>query len=102
MVVPRSTTSGPLRRAGVRLAGAVALAAVMLPACTPPSLLTVRSGLDSLRTVVDTLAVHDSLAYQMLVETRREVKEQRDILLSTRATTGSTTQELFEQMGRLE
>jgi tol-pal system protein YbgF len=74
----------------------------MLPSCVPPQLLTVRSGLDSLRTVVDTLVVRDSLAYELLRETRHELAGQRDILLSTRATTGTTTQELFEQMGRLE
>jgi tol-pal system protein YbgF len=38
----------------------------------------------------------------MVRDMRREVAEQRDILLSTRATAGSTTQDLFEQMGRLE
>jgi tol-pal system protein YbgF len=65
-------------------------------------MLTLRGSLDSLRAVVDTLAVRDSITYQMVRDMRKEVGEQRDILLSTRATTGSTTQELFEQMGRLE
>ena len=51
-----------------------------------------RSGLDSLRAVVDTMAVRDSIAFRLIQETRREVAEQRDILLSTRATAGSTTQ----------
>src|SRR5262245_34860167 len=73
-----------------------------LASCTPPGLFTLRSGIDSLRTVVDTLNVRDSLTYRMLLDTRRELSEQRDILLSTRATTGSTTQEMYEQMGRLE
>ena len=79
-----------------------ALAVGAVPACTPPSLLTLRSGLDSLRAVVDTMSVRDSLALTAVQETRRELAEQRDILLSTRATAGSTTQELFEQMQRLE
>ena len=61
-----------------------------------------KSGLDSLRMVVDTLAMRDSVSYRLLQETRREMAEQRDILLSTRASSGSTTQEMFEQMGRLE
>jgi len=61
-----------------------------------------RSGLDSLRTVVDTISVHDSITYAMLRDTRRELSEQRDILLSTKATSGSTTQELFDQMTRLQ
>ena len=82
------------------VAGTVALAA--LPSCTPPQLLTLRSGLDSLRTVVDTLNVRDELAFKVVQETRQELSEQRDILLSTKATTGSTTNELFEQMQRLE
>lgn len=73
-----------------------------LGGCYPPQMLTLRSGLDSLRTVVDTLVVRDSIALRLVQETRKEIADQRDILLSTRATTGSTTQELFEQMGRLE
>jgi len=101
---------GSVRPVGRLGAGIVTILALVtaagvlagLPACTPPSLLTVRSGLDSLRTVVDTMSVRDSLAYQALMETRQELTEQRDILLSTRATAGSTTQELFEQMQRLE
>jgi tol-pal system protein YbgF len=38
----------------------------------------------------------------MLAEMQRDVADQKDILLSTRATSGSTTQELFGQMERLE
>ncbi len=95
------------RPPGRRGAGALAvpvLAAVLatLPGCYAPQIGLLRSGLDSLRTVVDTLTVRDSVAYTVLRDTRREVSEQRDILLSTRASTGTTTQELFEQMGRLE
>ena len=97
---------GRSRRARRLLAPAVVSLAVLalgaLPACTPPSLLTLRSGLDSLRAVVDTLSVRDSIAFGVVRDTRRELSEQRDILLSTRATAGSTTQELFEQMQRLE
>ena len=91
-------------RAGARAAAAsLALsAAALLPGCYAPQLLAIRTGLDSLRTVVDTLRVRDSVTYQVLADTRRELAQQRDILLSTRATTGSTTRELFDQMGRLE
>jgi len=86
----------------VGLAGA-ALAAVLASAgCVPPELLTVRSGLDSLRTVVDAMDARDAETYAMVSDLRREVSEQRDILLSTRATAGSTTREVYEQMGRLE
>ena len=93
----------PARRpVGLAAAAFAVLALGTLPSCTPPQLLTLRSGLDSLRTVVDTLNVRDSLALRLVQETRQELTEQRDILLSTRATAGSTTQELFEQMQRLE
>lgn len=84
-------------RAAVVLACAIAAVS-----CTPPELLTLRSGLDSLRAVVDTMAARDAVAYQAIEDTRREVSEQRDILLSTRASTGSTTREMFDQMSRLE
>jgi tol-pal system protein YbgF len=70
--------------------------------CYPPQILTLRSGLDSLRTVIDTMAVHDSIAFHLIGEVRRDIAEQKDVLLSTRATSGSTTQELFDQMSRLE
>jgi tol-pal system protein YbgF len=80
----------------------LAMSAAALPGCTPPELLRVRSGLDSLRTKVDTLSVRDSIAFRVLQDARKELAEQRDILLSTRASTGSTTKELFDQMSRLQ
>lgn len=95
----------PRRRAGGRgpaLAAAGLLALGVLPGCYAPQLGLLRSGLDSLRVVVDTLTVRDSVSYRVLLDTRRELAEQRDILLSTRATTGNTTQELFDLMGRLQ
>jgi len=84
--------------------GALALATLtgLLSGCYAPQLGLLRSGLDSLRTVVDTLKVRDSITYTVLRDTRREMAEQRDILLSTKATAGTTTQELFEQMSRLQ
>jgi tol-pal system protein YbgF len=104
--IPRARPVGSPARGTPPAVGSAAFllvtAILALPACMPPQVLTLRSGLDSLRAVVDTMAVRDSLTYRLLAETRREVAEQRDILLSTRATTGTTTQELFEQMGRLE
>jgi len=97
-------------RSAGRRAGAVALLAALVfvvlgalvSGCYAPQLGLLRSGLDSLRTVVDTMTVRDSIAYRVLADTRTELAQQRDILLSTRASTGTTTQELFEQMGRLE
>ena len=94
--------SGPIRRRFARAGLALGLLVAALSGCTPPELLTIRGALDSMRVKVDTMAVHDSLAFRMILEARKEVLEQRDILLSTRATTGSTTQQLYEQMGRLE
>ncbi|MBI1799044.1 MAG: tol-pal system protein YbgF [Candidatus Eisenbacteria bacterium] len=87
-----------------RTAGALGAlaAAALLGGCYSPQLLASRGGLDSLRVQVDTLRVRDSVAYQVLLDTRHEIAAQRDVLLSTRATTGSTTTELFEQMSRLE
>jgi tol-pal system protein YbgF len=73
-----------------------------VPGCVPPQLLTLRAGLDSLRTVVDTLVVRDAIAYRVIAETRQELAEQRELLLSSRATTGTTARDLTEQMSRLE
>jgi tol-pal system protein YbgF len=100
----RARGGGPAPRRGATALVVLALgvAVATQPGCYAPQLGLVRSGLDSLRTVVDTLTVRDAAALAMLRDTRREVAEQRDILLSTRASTGTTTQELFEQMGRLE
>ena len=84
------------------VAAALAAATAALPGCYAPQLTMLKSGLDSLRTVVDTLVVRDSIAYLALADTRRQIVEQRDIILSTRATTGTTTQQLFDQMGRLQ
>ncbi len=92
----------PRRRLAPGLALALVGATCGLGACTPPQLLTLHSSLDSLRVQVDTLTVRDSITYEALQDTRRDIAAQKDILLSTRATAGSTTQELFEQMQRLE
>jgi len=91
------------RRAAAGAASALLSACLAcLASCTPPQLLTLRSGLDSLRTVVDSMDVRQSATLAELRSARREIAEQKDILLSTRASSGTTTQELFEQMGRLE
>ncbi|HVP14841.1 MAG TPA: tol-pal system protein YbgF [Terriglobales bacterium] len=85
--------------------GPVALALGLLlvvPGCYAPQLVVLKSGLDSLRVQVDTLAVRDSISMRVIAGIRHDLSEQRDILLSTRAATGSTTQEQSEQMSRLE
>lgn len=87
---------------GALAAGLLLALALPLAGCVAPQLALIQSGLDSLRTQVDTLQVRDSISYRVLGDLRREMSEQRDILLSSRASSGSTNQDLFEQMGRLE
>jgi tol-pal system protein YbgF len=98
----RAGRSRPARTGLALVALALPIAALPLTGCYAPQLALLKSGLDSLRTVVDTLQVRDEAAYRMIAETRQEIAEQRDILLSTRASSGSTTRELFDQMSRLE
>lgn len=90
------------RRAAAAL-GALALATMLgLSSCASPQLNLLRSGLDSLRTVVDTMKTRDSLTYAALSDLKRQVSEQREILLSTRASTGTTSQQVSDEMFRLE
>ncbi len=85
-----------------RLAAIVLVIAVgALPGCYTPRLVKMQASLDTLRMVVDTLQVRNQVSYELVQSMRADVAEQKDILLSTRATTGSTTQELFDQMSRL-
>jgi tol-pal system protein YbgF len=77
-------------------------AALALSGCYAPQQLATRGAVDSLRVSLDTLMVRDSVTYELLSDTRRELAAQRDVLLSTRATSGSTTTQLFDQMSRLE
>jgi len=97
---PRPRVPSRVRVAPVLLALGAALTA--LPGCYTPQLLRLQGGLDSLRTVVDTLTVRDSVAFTVLLDTRRELAEQRELLLSTRATTGSSSKEVTDQMSRLD
>jgi tol-pal system protein YbgF len=98
----RGRPSARPRSGGVLAAVLSLLLALPLAGCVAPQLALIQSGLDSLRTQVDTLQVRDSVSYRLLGDLRRDMSEQRDILLSSRASSGSTTQDLFEQMGRLE
>jgi len=94
------------RPRGTRPAALAALAACLvlgaLPGCYAPQLMRLQSGLDSLRAVVDTITVRDSVTLATLRDTRSELAEQRDILLSTRATAGNTTREMYDAMQRLQ
>ncbi len=93
-----------IRRRFAAASGALALGAALaaLPGCYTPQLLRLQNGLDSLRTVVDTLQVRDQVAFNVLIETRRELAENRELLLSTRATTGTSSKEVSDQMARLD
>ena len=93
-------TASRLRSSGFVIA-VLALAAGTAPGCYTPRLVKMQSGLDSLRAQVDTLTIRNQASYELVQSMRSDVAEQKDILLSTRATTGSTTQELFDQMSRL-
>jgi hypothetical protein len=55
-------------------------AGLLLPGCYAPQLTLLRSGLDSLRVVVDTLTVRDSVTRFVLEGARRDLAEQKDIL----------------------
>jgi len=94
--------AGPGARAAGAVAALLAAGAIAMSGCVPPSLMTLRGDVDSLRVVVDTLVVRDSIAYQTLLDIHREVSEQHDLLLSTRAATGTDTQQQLDQMSRLE
>lgn len=96
--------SGLRGRRGIGALSGAALVALasLTPGCYTTQLGLLRSGLDSLRTQVDTLTVRDSVAYRVVGDTRRELASQRDLLLTTRASSGSTMQEMFDQMSRLE
>jgi len=80
----------------------LAAGAGLLPGCYAPQLSRLQNGLDSLRVAVDTMTVRDSVTRNVLLSMRKDIADQRDVLLSTRAATGSTAQELFDQQGRLE
>lgn len=88
-------------RSSRAMVAVLALAAGTAPGCYTPRLVKLQSGLDSLQAQVDTLTIRNQASYELVQSMRADVAEQKDILLSTRATTGSTTQELFDQMGRL-
>jgi len=90
--------------AGRRPGAIVALLVAGLAAsgCYAPQLLRLQGGLDSLRTQVDTLSVRDAVAWQTLSDTRRELDSQRDLLLSTRATSTSSAREVSEALARID
>ncbi len=78
------------------------LAAVFLSGCYSTEITNIQGGIDTLRMSIDTLRVRDSLRGRAIEETRRVVEEERDLLMGTRAATGTTSREIFETLTRLE
>jgi tol-pal system protein YbgF len=95
----RRERGGPRGRA---VAALLLLAAAGAPGCYTAQMTLLQSGLDSLRTQVDHMNVRDSVALRTLEDTRRELADQRDQLLATRATASSTARETGETLDRLE
>ena len=102
----RATVHTPATARGRR---ALALAVMALFASAPltagcyaPQLALLKSGLDSLRTTVDTLTVRNEVAYRVLAETRQDVHDQRETLLATRATANATQRQTADVLDRLE
>lgn len=98
----RAGVARPGRAAGTLLAALLIASASLTPGCYSTQLVLLRSGLDSLRAQVDTMQVRDAVAYRVLADTRVDLQQQRDLILSSRASTGSTTAELFDQMSALQ
>jgi tol-pal system protein YbgF len=97
--------TAPVRARG-RKAGWVTLlllgVALGTPGCYTAQMTLVKTGLDSLRTQVDTMAARDSVSAQLIADTQRDLAEQKDLLLATRATATSTSREMAESLDRME
>ena len=90
------------RKAGWAASALLLAAAMATPGCYTAEMGLVKSGLDSLRTQVDMMAARDSVSAQLIADTQRDLSEQRDVLLSTRATAISTSRETAESLDRME
>jgi tol-pal system protein YbgF len=82
--------------------GLLLVSSLGAPGCYTTQMTLLKTGLDSLRVQVDSMEVRDSVTARTLEDTRRELAEQRDVLLATRATSSSTQREAGETLGRLE
>ncbi len=87
---------------GAGVAGMLILVGLGTPGCYTTQMALLKSGLDSLRTQVNGMDAHDAVTARTLEDTRREIAEQRDLLLATRATASSSARETEETLGRLE
>ena len=77
-------------------------AALGTPGCYTAQQSLLKSGLDSLRTQVDMMAARDSVSAQVIADTQRDLAEQKDLILATRATATSTSRETAESLDRME
>src|SRR5215831_14939542 len=90
------------KKAGWAASALLLLAALGSPGCVTAQLTLLKSGLDSLRTQVDAMAVRDSVSAQVVADTQRDLAEQKDLILQTRATATSTSRETAESLDRME
>lgn len=77
-------------------------AALGTPGCYTAEVGLLKSGLDSLRTQVDVMSARDSVSAQVIADTQRDLAEQKDLILSTRATATSSSRETAESLDRME
>lgn len=94
--------AGASRGVGALVSGLLLVSSLGTPGCYTEQMTLLKTGLDSLRTQVDRMTAQDSVSARTLQDTRRELGEQRDLLLATRATSSSSSRESDETMGRLE
>jgi tol-pal system protein YbgF len=90
------------RKAGWAASTLLMSVAMATPGCYTAEMGLVKSGLDSLRTQVDMMAARDSVSAQLIADTQRDLAEQKDVLLATRATATSTSRESAESLDRME
>lgn len=99
----RTHAAAPLRGgAGALIAFALLGSAALTPGCYTSQLVLLRSGLDSLRTQIDTMSAHDEVTARMLADLRQDVGSQRDLILGAQARQASTQGELADLMSRLD
>jgi len=84
------------RKAGWAVPALLLLGALGAPGCMTAQLTLLKSGLDSLRTQVGVMEARDSVSAQVIADTQRDLAEQKDLILSTRATATSTSRETAE------
>ena len=90
------------RRSGLGVLALLVVCSLGTTGCYTQQMTLLKSGLDSLRTQVAEMDAHDAVTARVLDDTRRELSEQRDLLISTKATASSTARETDETLARLE